>query len=73
MPTTKPKGFAAMSPERRKEIARLGGSSVAPENRSFSKDRKLAAMAGKKGGEHSGGARGPNGILKRREADHIDE
>lgn len=44
------RGFASMSPERRREIASKGGKSVAPENRSFSKDRSLAARAGRKGG-----------------------
>jgi general stress protein YciG len=44
------KGFAAMSPERRKEISRKGGASVPKEKRPFSKDRELAARAGKKGG-----------------------
>ena len=41
------RGFAAMDPERRKEIASKGGRSVKAENRSFSKDRELAATAGK--------------------------
>lgn len=54
----KPKrGFAAMSPERQREIARKGGESVPPENRSFSKNRELAATAGRKGGEASHGHR----------------
>ena len=44
------RGFASMSPEKRREIASKGGKSVAPENRSFSKDRSLAARAGRKGG-----------------------
>lgn len=44
------RGFASMTPERRKEIARKGGRAVAPENRSFAKDKKLAASAGRKGG-----------------------
>jgi len=44
------RGFASMSPEKRREIASKGGQSVAPENRSFSKDRTLAARAGRKGG-----------------------
>jgi general stress protein YciG len=52
------RGFAAMSPELRREIARKGGASVAAANRSFSKDRDLAASAGCKGGRNSrGGAR----------------
>jgi uncharacterized protein len=44
------RGFASLSPERRREIASMGGQSVKAENRSFSKNRKLAATAGKKGG-----------------------
>jgi len=47
------RGFATMSKERRREIARKGGASVAPENRSFSRDRDLAARAGMIGGEVS--------------------
>ena len=50
------RGFAAMSPERRREIARKGGASVPGEKRSFAKDRDLAATAGRKGGESSRGA-----------------
>lgn len=56
--TDKPKarrGFACMDPELRREIARKGGASVKPENRSFSQDRGLAMSAGRKGGM----ARGP--------------
>lgn len=61
--TDKPRarrGFAAMTPERRREIARKGGASVPSEKRSFAKDRDLAAQAGRKGGESSrGGGRTP--------------
>lgn len=56
--TLKPRarrGFAAMNPERRREIARKGGASVPGEKRSFAKDRDLAASAGRKGGEASRG------------------
>ena len=49
--TPRPKGFAAMSPEKRLELARRGGKAVRPENRSFAKNRDLAASAGRKGGE----------------------
>src|SRR5947207_270060 len=42
------RGFAAMNPERRREIARKGGASVPGEKRSFAKDRDLAASAGRK-------------------------
>ena len=50
------RGFAVMSPERRRENARKGGASVPAEKRSFAKDRDLAATAGRKGGEASRGA-----------------
>jgi len=46
------RGFAAMDPEKRRLIAAKGGRSVKPESRSFSKDRALAAKAGKKGGSN---------------------
>lgn len=39
-----------MDPEKQREIARKGGKSVNPENRSFSKNRKLAVDAGRIGG-----------------------
>lgn len=44
------RGFAAMDPERRREIARKGGAAVPSDQRSFAKDRDLAANAGRKGG-----------------------
>ena len=60
------RGFAAMNPGRRREIARKGGASVPGEKRSFAKDRDLAASAGRKGGEASGGG-------GRRDADETTE
>jgi general stress protein YciG len=51
------RGFAAMSLEKRTEIARKGGASVPAERRSFSQDRALAATAGRKGGSEFKGAR----------------
>ena len=57
MTQTSKRGFAAMSPDRRREIARKGGESVPNEKRSFSQNRELAAAAGRKGGEASQGAR----------------
>jgi len=44
------RGFASMSPDRRREIARMGGASVPPSKRSFSQNRDLASAAGKFGG-----------------------
>ncbi|HWA61261.1 MAG TPA: KGG domain-containing protein [Caulobacteraceae bacterium] len=59
---TSRRGFAAMDPERRREIARRGGASVPSEKRSFAQDRDLAASAGRKGGSVSrGGGRPPAG------------
>lgn len=55
------KGFAAMTPERRREIARKGGHSVPPDKRSFHTHAGLAAAAGTKGGMASrGGPRKKN-------------
>src|SRR3972149_764233 len=47
------RGFASMDPARQREIASMGGKSIPPENRSYSKDRELAQRAGKKGGSVS--------------------
>ena len=52
------RGFAAMSPEKRREIARKGGASVPDHKRSFAKDRDLAATAGRLGGEAPHRSRG---------------
>lgn len=45
------RGFAAMSPEKRSEISRMGGLAVPAEKRTFSTDRSLASKAGRKGGQ----------------------
>lgn len=45
------RGFAAMDPEKQREIARKGGRSVPNDKRSFSKNSELAATAGRKGGQ----------------------
>jgi uncharacterized protein len=47
----KGRGFASMTAERRRELARLGGKSVPNEKRSFAQNRDLAATAGRKGGQ----------------------
>ncbi|MDB4966175.1 MAG: hypothetical protein JWN44_1864 [Myxococcales bacterium] len=57
MPGNEKRGFAAMDAEKRRAISRKGGESVPAEKRSFSQDRELAAQAGKKGGQSSGGNR----------------
>ena len=48
------RGFASISPERQREIARRGGKGVPAENRAFSKQKELASEAGRKGGLASG-------------------
>jgi general stress protein YciG len=52
MSAKKPRGFAAMSPERRRAIAAKGGKGVPAHLRSFSKDVELARRAGQKGGRN---------------------
>jgi len=54
--STSTRGFASMDAEKQRAIASKGGQNVSDENRSFSKNRDLAAEAGRKGGQasHSG-------------------
>jgi general stress protein YciG len=52
-PNKSRRGFAAMAPERRREIAAKGGAAVPAEKRSFSRSRDLAASAGRAGGSAS--------------------
>lgn len=59
----KPRGFAAMSPERQREIARKGGAAVPSDKRSFAVNRGLAVSAGRKGGENSTGGGRPKGSV----------
>lgn len=49
-PVKRPRGFAAMDPERRREIAASGGKAVDPTRRSFSRNPELAVRAGRLGG-----------------------
>lgn len=49
------RGFASMSPEKRREIAKLGGAAVKPEDRAFSKNPTLASDAGRRGGSATRG------------------
>lgn len=48
--TKKLRGFAALSPEKRLELARKGGAAVKREDRTFSKNKGTASKAGMKGG-----------------------
>jgi uncharacterized protein len=50
---TSNRGFASMDEEKQRRIASKGGRSVPNEKRSFSLDRRLAAEAGRKGGQAS--------------------
>lgn len=47
-PIRKPKGFAAMTPERRSQISALGGAAVKHENRTYVKYPDVASKAGQK-------------------------
>ena len=49
MTEKKLRGFATLTPERRREVASMGGKAVAPEKRYYS-DRANASAAGVKGG-----------------------
>lgn len=46
------RGFAGMSPEKRREAARKGGQSVPKEKRTFSQSADIARKAGTKGGKN---------------------
>ncbi len=48
------RGFAAMDPEKQREIASKGGQA---SGGNFKNDREKARAAGRKGGQASGGAR----------------
>lgn len=45
------RGFASMSQDKQRAIARKGGANVPHEKRSFAQNRSLAAEAGRKGGK----------------------
>ena len=49
----KPRGFACLSPERRSEVARMGGQAVPPDKRTYSIDKSKASASGKIGGSLS--------------------
>lgn len=48
----KPQGFATLSSDERKAIARLGGLAVPASKRTFAVNRELAAEAGSTGGKN---------------------
>jgi general stress protein YciG len=47
----KRRGFANMDPARQRELASRGGKAVPKQKRTFSRDRDLAAEAGRRGGK----------------------
>lgn len=47
----RPRGFALLTPARRKEISSMGGKSVPDEKRMFSRSKDFAATCGRKGGQ----------------------
>ena len=49
MTEKKPRGFAAMDPEKRRQIARMGGKAVPAEKRYYA-NKAYASAAGFKGG-----------------------
>lgn len=51
------RGFASMTPEKVRAIARFGGQSVPAHRRGYALDKELAIAAGKKGGAASAAAR----------------
>ncbi len=51
-PKASRRGFASMDAARQREIASLGGKAVPNDKRSFSRNKGLAAEAGRKGGQH---------------------
>ena len=53
------RGFAAMNPERQREIASRGGRAAHEKGVAHRWDRQQAMTAGKKGGQASGRRRNP--------------
>jgi len=49
-PAKQRRGFAAMSPEKQRELARRGGAAVPKEKRAYATNKELAATSGRKGG-----------------------
>lgn len=58
-----------MSPEKQRQIASMGGSSVPAEKRPFAQNHRLASEAGRKGGMASGGRNRLRGMARPAEAE----
>jgi general stress protein YciG len=52
------RGFASLTPEKRREIASLGGRTAHKKGVAHTFDHDLAVKAGRKGGKASRGGRG---------------
>lgn len=59
MTTKTLRGFAALDPDRLREVSSMGGKACPPEKRAYSRDPDLAKAAGRKGGLVKPGARRP--------------
>lgn len=44
------RGLGSMDPDKRREIQSMGGRACPAESRTFSRDKKLASEAGRRGG-----------------------
>jgi general stress protein YciG len=60
--TTKPRGFALISPERRREISRMGGKAAHEAGTAHEFTQEEARAAGRKGGMASHPPRKPKTI-----------
>jgi general stress protein YciG len=75
----KPRGFAAMTPERRREIAQMGGRAVQAKGTGHRYSAEEARAAGKKGGAKTGSDSehmsriGRLGGLQTKEGKSVDE
>jgi general stress protein YciG len=49
LPVSKPRGFAAISPERQRELAKRGGQSVSADKRYYTTNKEAAREAGRRG------------------------
>jgi len=57
-PSKKPWGLAALSPEKRREIAAMGGRASQQSGKAYCWDSESARVAGRKGGKASRGSGG---------------
>ena len=65
---TEPRGFARMTPERRREVSAMGGRSLRTGQRGFARNPELARAAGIKGGKNVAPV---SGVAEKREVARI--